>query len=204
MSKTSLDYTILDGSYFPQMADVLLNNCYLKIKGQKYRLIEIEFYLNSKHHPDLYAHTNPDQLIMNAFYFHRFGNGTYKGGNYCGLDMSYGSKSKKAFFGILIRAIEKVKSGQIIEGPCNVVRHILASYDYDSIIKFTKNQNLNIFDNRHDFVLVKKDNLEKRQLFCGPRIGLSAKYPSYQNCNYRFVADKNKIKKKKTTLIKLQ
>jgi hypothetical protein len=43
--ETILNYDNLDETYFPEMADILLNKCYLLVNNSKYRLVEIEFYL---------------------------------------------------------------------------------------------------------------------------------------------------------------
>lgn len=203
MPDTELDYDILDEGYFSSMANRLLNECYLLINKRKYRLVEIEFYLKSDHHPDPYAHCNEDQLIMHAFYFHRFKNGTYKAGNYKGLDLSFGDAETNSFFGILIRAIQDIKTSTITEGPCNCVNKILAAYDCASIMEFTGGENLNIFENKHNFKLVPTNSLKKEVIAAGPRIGLSDKYPDYQKRSYRFVIYKNRIKKQKTTLVEI-
>ena len=39
--------------------------------------------------------------------------------------------------------------------------------------------------------------LDEEQMYKGPRIGLSDKYPEWRGINYRYVVMKNKIKKKK-------
>jgi len=49
--------------------------------------------------------------------------------------------------------------------------------------------------------LILNDSLNKEQIFIGPRIGLSDKYPEYKNKLYRFLIYKNLIKKQKTKLI---
>jgi len=100
------------------------------------------------------------------------------------------------------RAIIDFETGEIIEGPCKVVNKILELYECDSIMNFTSGNNLNIFKNDKKFILQKTKLLEE-EMYHGPRIGLSAKYPDYQNCNYRFVIHKEKIKKKKTSLVKI-
>lgn len=203
MAVTKLNYDTLDDRYFYAMADRLLNECYLLVNGKKFRLAEIEFYLKTVHHPDDYAHCNPDQLVMHAFYFHRFKNGTYKNGNYRGLDLSFGDADANAFFGILIRAICDIKTGAITEGPCNVVNRILAEYGYDNIMDFTNGENLNIFENHHDFLLVPCETLIRHRIYHGPRIGLSDKYPEYQMRKYRFVIYRNRIKKQKSKLVEI-
>ena len=203
MLNTNLDYNCLDDSYFLSIANILLNESYLKVNEKIYRLVEIEFYLKCKSHIDPYTHGDPDQLLMHTFYFHKFKTSTYKSGTFKGMDLTYGNADEEAYFGILIRAIEDMDTKEIIEGPCNVVNRILLEYDVESIMDLTNGENLNIFENNKNFILCESNNLSKRKLFAGPRIGLSAKYPEFQNKLYRFVAGENKIKKKKTTLVEV-
>jgi len=201
--KLNLDYKKLDFKCFPMIADMLLNQCLLMVNGNKFRLVEIEFYLNCPTHVDPYVHCLEDQLLFRSFYFHRFKNGTYKGGTFKGLDITFGNKKTETYFGILIRSIESVADSNIIEGPCNVVNRILAEYNIESILEFTNGQNLNIDDNDNNFILISKKNLPRKELFIGQRIGLSAAHPDYQLYPYRFATNKDKLKKKKTTLFEL-
>ena len=203
MTETKFNYDTLNASYFPSIADMLINQFYLSINGEKFRLIEIEFYLNCQGHRDTYTHGDQDQLLMNTFYFHKFKTGTYKAGTFKGMDLTFGDADENAYFGILIRAVEDMATGNIIEGPCKCVDKILSLYNCDSIMTFTKGKSLNIFNNKHNFVLKKSDTLPKYEIFYGPRIGLSATYPNYHLRPYRFVGGKDKIKKKKTSLVKM-
>ena len=203
MAQTNFNYDTLDESYFPSIADNLLNKCYLLVNDKEFRLVEIEFYLNCQGHVDPYTHGDVDQLKMHTFYFHKFKSGTYKAGTFKGMDLTFGDQNENAYFGILIRAIEETATNIIIEGPCNVVNKILNAYGCESIMDFTGGESLDIFGNDHNFVLVKSEALPQKEIFWGPRIGLSDKFPPYQNRYYRYVTDKNKIKKKKTTLVKV-
>jgi hypothetical protein len=145
------------------------------------------------------THYNLDQQIMHGFYFNKFSNGTYKGGTFCGFDITFGGDN--AYFGILLRSIQNMTNHKITEGPCNVVRCILKEYNCDSIMNFTNGANLNITDNDQNFFLVYSPNILQKQIYAGPRIGLSNKYPEYVNRAYRFATDKDKLKKKKTLLV---
>ncbi len=205
MPKFSLDvnYEILDSDDFTREADILLNQTYLKINDHSYRLVEIEFYLKNIYHPDLYVHSNPEQLLKNKFYFHRFGNGTYKAGTFKGMDITFGDTDTDTYFGILIRAILDTETDKLIEGPCNVVNHILSKYDCDSIMALTKNSALSIQKNKLDFVLRRTAQFVPEPLYVGPRIGLSEKYEVFQTQPYRYVIFRNRIKKQKTKLLEL-
>ena len=201
---TKLNYNDLDDSYFPEFANVLLNECYLLVNKKSYRLVEIEFYLNCKAHKDVYTHGDPDQLLMHTFYFHKHKTGTYKSGTFKGLDLTFGSAHNKAYFGILIRSIQLISTGEIIEGPCNTVNRILQEYQMASIMDFTNGESLNILSNNRKFILKTSNKLAKKEIFAGPRIGLSNTYPTYQNKPYRFATDQDKLKKKKTSLISIK
>jgi len=200
MILSNFNYDTLSDANFPEISQTLLNKCLLVANKQKFRLVEIEFYLYSPNHSDPYVHQDPDQLLLHTFYFHKFKTGTYKSGTFKGMDFTFGNTDKKVYFGILIRAIQHIKTGQVIEGPCNVVNRILNSYQCDSIMDLTHGQNLGLFENDVGLTLVPSKSLEARTIYAGPRIGLSAKYPDYQNRSYRFVADKNLVKKQRSTL----
>ncbi len=202
---TKLDYDTLNEEYFYEMADRILNGVYLKVNKKKFRIIEIEFYLKCNGHSDPCTHGDPDQLLMNTFYFHKFKTGTYKAGTFKGMDLTFGSETDNAYFGILIRSIQDMKSGQITEGPCNTVDKILGEYKCASIMDFTKGNSLNIYNNDKDFVIVPTNKLNSLEIFAGPRIGLSKeKYPVHWNKPYRFVTNRDKIKKAKTSLILIE
>lgn len=198
-----LDYDVLCADDFDYVANILLNQTQIQIADVCYRFVEIEFYLNNILHPDSYVHSNPDQLMQNKFYFHKFKNGTYKSGTYKGMDLTFGNEEYCAYFGILIRAILNTESNDIIEGPCNVVNHILKCYGVDNVGDLTHGKVLSINRNSSNLILNRTDVFDQEQMFIGPRIGLSAKYPPYQNKLYRYVIFKDRIKKQKTKLIKL-
>ena len=66
---------------FSQVAQNLLNNVVLFVNQKPYRLVEIEIYYNDESsHPDLFTHNNALQQTWGHWYFHRSGNGCYKGG----------------------------------------------------------------------------------------------------------------------------
>ena len=201
MFETELDYDSLDEQYFFDIANVILNNCYLEVNKTNYRIIEIEFYLKCNGHPDTYTHCDPDQLLMHTFYFHKFKTGTYKAGTFKGMDLTFGDEGENAYFGILVRSIQNITTKQITEGPCNVVNKILSEYKCDSLMNFTAGNSLDLFENNHNFLLIPNANLEQLPIAVGPRIGLGPSYPEYRMRNYRFVTNKDKIKKQKSTLV---
>lgn len=200
MSIFNLDFSELDENCFFEIANKLLNECYLKVNKKIFRIIEIEFYLKCTNHDDLYTHCNPDQLLMETFYFHKYKN-TYKSGTYKGMDITLGDKKTNCYFGVLIRSIKRVKTGETIQGPCNVVNRILLEYGCSSIMEFTNGENFSITENPRNFIVVPTHKMEIKSIAIGPRIGLSEKYPELRKKNYRYVTHREIIIKEKTKLV---
>jgi hypothetical protein len=203
---------------FSYIANKILNNLIFIIMGIPHRICEIEFYLNSNRHQDLYIHGHTDQTIKGSWYFHRFNTGTYKNGTFKGMDIVLGSKvenktarssndgsqSMSTIYGaILVRSIININTNTnvLIEGPCKTVDYILQQYKVDNISALTNNASLNILDNNKGLVLIDVENLPSESILHGPRIGLSDKYPDYRDRKYRFVI--GSVKKEKKKLIPL-
>jgi len=188
---------------FSHIANKILNCTLLLINNRQHRICEIEFYLNSSFHPDLYVHGNDDQTKKDTWYFHRYKNGTYKNGTYKGLDIVIGNNDNTKEYGsILIRSIFDVDKNKIIEGPCLCVNHILYVCGFDNIISFTKNESLNIINNEHNFILVEENKIMPDKILYGSRIGLSEKYPEYRDKKYRYVV--GPVKKQCRSLVPLK
>src|SRR5579872_5909675 len=126
---------------FYDIANTLLNKRVLLIKDKEYNLCEIEIYLYSEDHPDVYTHCHPDQLSQGNFYFHKASTkkgAKYRSGTFKGVDLTYGcnhhedGKDSKVYCGILIRSILS-SDNELITGPCKVVNHILSQYNVESI-----------------------------------------------------------------------
>ena len=187
---------------FPYLADRILNYTLLMANGHPHRICEVEFYLNSAQHRDLYVHGHDDQTKKGTWYFHRHNNGTYKNANYKGVDIALGTGGQQpTYAAILIRSVIDINQLQFIEGPCNTVHHILALSGADSVMTFTENQCLDVLNNKHGFVLVEGNPTEIEPILYGPRIGLSDKYPEYRDKKYRFVIGPVKKERKKLMLI---
>ena len=100
-----------------------------------------------------------------------------------------------------------LESGEFIEGPCRCVNKILEQFGCDDVAELfgsRANPNEQISLDDPDLKLVKKNELEQKQIFVGTRIGLSDKYPDYQAKQYRFVIFENKIKKEKKNLVEMK
>lgn len=192
---------LIDQLNFDTIAEKILNSTELLINEKRFRICEIEIYFRSENHNDEYTHCNKDQSLFEKFYFHKYPNGTYKGGTYKGMDITFGktTEEKNRYFGILIRSIYNIRDNEFIEGPCRVVNKILELNGHDNIRDMIGNRTLSIY-NEKIVSIVHTDNLEFKNIYSGPRIGLSDKYPHYRNKNYRYVIYKNKIKKEKKKL----
>lgn len=195
---------------FPYLANRLLNYTLLMINSHPHRICEIEFYLNSSQHRDLYVHSHDDQTKKGTWYFHRFNNGTYKNGTFKGIDIALGSMGfqlchsvvvESVHAAILIRTVIDINNKKIIEGPCKTVDHILSLSGYDSIMSFTENSSLGVLNNDRGLTLVEGNPNVLEPISFGPRIGLSDKYPEYRDKKYRFVIGPVKKEKKKLTPI---
>ena len=179
---------------FDFLGNTILNESTLQINSIPYRVIEIEFYLHNDEHQDKYAHQNAEQLNYGCWYFHKHKNGTPKGGTRKGLDFTLGNE--KCYFGILIRGIKRIDTGEIIEGPCLTVNRILSEYKVENIVDLKYSE-----DNKLEF---KDAKLQKEDIYKGPRVGIDTKdkikYPDYATKDYRYLIYKNKIKKLKKNL----
>ena len=191
---------------FEDLANILLNRTLIQVTAQEnvfYRICEIEFYLKSETHNDEYTHCSTQQSTYGFWYLHRYKTGTCKEGTYKGLDITLGSPS--AFFGILIRSIQKFDIGTmsnidaLIEGPCLSVNELMKYFGVNTAKEF--NQIIGcgpILDNVLTFIDLELPQIKLKK---GPRIGLSDKYPDYKERNYRFVC--GNVKKQKKTLVEV-
>lgn len=160
---------------FAQRAASLINRTELIINSRPHRIVEVEFYLYSNDHSDPFCHQNAQQLSNDQWYFHRAGKNitsSYKGGTYKGLDITFGGKG--AYGGILIRSIQDLSQGAIVEGPCKVVDHILEVCSIATIDRLVDRISLDV--GVADLLyLVSSDRLPAIPLFSGPRVGLTLK-----------------------------
>jgi hypothetical protein len=195
------------------IANSLLNSTVLIINGTPYAICEVEMYLKSETHLDLYSHATPDQLTYGKWAFHRYNTGSFRSGTFKGVDVSLGDG--KNWYGILIRSMYHPSDGMIV-GPCRVVHFILEAYgltpDTAGLTWFVSgNSNVQskfpeplcVLNNRHNFVLANAIPANI-QVWKGPRIGLSDKYPEFRERKYRFLVHPHLIKKDVRSLCKVE
>lgn len=188
---------------FNEIADILLNKVNLNIKGEKYRICEIEFYYHGDGHKDEYTHKDKDQLTFKKFYFHKYKTGSYKSGTYKGMDITLGNNT--TYFGILIRSICNIQTNEFIEGPCRTVNKILELFGVSDVSQFMINKNniLSIDDASNELFIELNNTLQKEDIYQGPRIGLSDKYPAFRNLDYRYAVKIKNIKKERSKFKKI-
>lgn len=193
---------LFDYKNLNDLADVLLNKTLINVNNKKYRPCEIEFYYKGTGHEDLYTHCSNEQRMKCKFYFHKYKTGSYKSGTYKGMDITM-SPDDDAYFGILIRSLCDQENNEFIEGPCKSVNKILEQYGFTEVKEFVNGKQLplDIYDTSNKFYVINTNDLKQEKIYKGPRIGLSDKYPDYQNINYRYAIMINKIKKQRKTFI---
>lgn len=205
---------------FEKLATYLIKNVVLVINKKDYQICELEFYLKSNDHPDAFTHGDADQQVKGKFYFHRQNGGSYKGGTYKGLDITFKNKGndKKSYNGALVRSIYDLTNQKLIEGPCRVVDHILSKTKHESIsslveeqLKSTKQKDILQVQKTNGKSLLylqldTKNKLQNVTIYSGPRVGLTLKNYSeskvkYIMANYRYLIYPDQISKFKTGII---
>jgi hypothetical protein len=184
---------------FRMRAEKLLNETILEINiapniAKRYRISEIEFYYHEKEiHEDEYAHRDELQLEYGYFYPHRINGKGFKGGTFKCMDITYGSRERNVHFGILIRSVRNIETGEFFTGPCICVNEFLKNFGAtewkelgDDVIKFVNTQ-----------FSLKEVSIQPLTIFTGPRVGLSDKYPDFKDKEYRYAIDVRDIKKQK-------
>jgi hypothetical protein len=191
--------------WFTDIAQYLLNNFHLSINNEPHRIIEIECYYYSPTHQDVFAHRDAIQLNCARWYFHKIG-GTYKGGTFKGLDLTFGDSN--SYGGILIRTVE-TPGGSIICGPSLCVDYLLSKCDSKNITMLDdKIAQRTAFDNSNILRLSTSPICGQNKIFTTARVGLSLKKATSTNNMqsfllrpYRYLTEPRKITKGKVHLI---
>ena len=183
-------------------AHQILRSKALQIGGVSHPLVEIELYLWTLGHTDPFSHRNPLQKEPGRWHFHMQG-GTYRGGTYKGLDVTFSLlQSMECYGGLLIRSIQ-LPGGSVLEGPCRVVDYILEKTGSASILDLVKKMNSpSATDDKNPFFL--HDQPRYVPIYASPRVGLTLKRftddkPEYLMRPYRYVTHL-KLKKNKNLI----
>lgn len=202
-NKEPINLKTINQDDIKKIAESLLMTYVLVVNDKEYRLAEIEFYINSKNHNDKYTHGDKNQKTSGKWYFHRYKNGSYKSGTYKGMDITLGDEN--TYFGILVRSIYDLNEKKMIEGPCRTVNKILELNDCKDVEEYMKDRKDPISARCTKNIYLKRSfSLAEEQIYVGPRIGLSDKYPEWRDVHYRFIIMKNLIKKNKKSLVEIE
>lgn len=206
-----IDYDSIDCDAFTRIAESLLNKHQIIVDDKTYRICEIEFYVKNDAHNDEYTHCDDHQATYGKWYFHRTKTGNYKGGTYKGMDLTLGREADEeqnidpVYFGVLIRSIYSEEDDEFIEGPCKVVNTFLNLSNCKDIKEYMEGRaDPPSVRSTRNFHIKRCRGLKKHDLYSGPRIGLSAKFPKYQKLSYRYIIMKDKIAKQKRSLNKVE
>ena len=184
---------------FRRLAALLLGGATWHIAGQEHRFVEIELYWNGPGHHDTFTHGDIMQKEFGRWYFHRSGT-TYRGGSYKGLDIAVGGAHTWA--GILVRGLERLADGALIDGPSMCVDHILALTGQSSIVAL-----VNAFGREVDpspgssLYVTLAEPARAVEVVESPRIGLTLKRgalperAAFLARPYRFLSEPARIKK---------
>lgn len=152
-----------------------------------YRFTEIELYLFSPTHPDIYTHRHIEQRSnQTRWYFHRLGkSNSFKGGTYKGLDLVV--SDGEVYAGVLIRGIVEVDLAgdpiaSNIAGPCLVVNHLL---------EMTGTNEVPVLHERKDELLCPiKFHSAITPIYKGIRFGLKPETaPHFHEKHYRYLSE---------------
>ncbi|VBB18680.1 hypothetical protein YASMINEVIRUS_1211 [Yasminevirus sp. GU-2018] len=195
-----IEYDTIDADAIQKIAETLLMKYVLVVGDKEFRICEVEFYVKNDNHDDTYTHGDAHQKTYGKWYFHRYPNGAYKSGTYKGLDLCLGRDD--TCIGVLIRSIYDTETDEMIDGPCKTVNKILELNNATDVKEYMQNRKSPLSArSTKNFHLKRKTNLPEEQIYKGPRIGLSDKYPEWKDVNYRFLIKKNYIKKGKSSLV---
>ena len=104
-------------------------------------------------------------------------------------------------FGILVRSLYDKDQDLMTEGPCRVVNLILDANGKHDVKEYMEDKKDPLSVRSTGNIHLKRVNgLSNEQIYAGPRIGLSDKYPEWKDVPYRFVIKKDYIKKGKKDL----
>ena len=190
--------------WFRDIAMRLLGSCRLRAAGSVNRLVEIEFYFDSKEHPDPFAHRHPEQATLDRWYFHRTGV-SYRGGSFKGFDLTFGNGV--AHGGILIRSLE-TPDGRLVVGPSLCVDYLLVTTGSASVAALAGAiGDRRATDPESPLQLIDGDGSVDVTLFSSARVGLTLKRHNDAiaadrlSRRYRFLTEPRRVTKGRSELI---
>jgi hypothetical protein len=137
--------------FFDALSEFVFQKVRLVINQENFRFSEIEFYVKSHSHKDMFTHDDPLQSELGRWYVHE-----------SGIDMTFGNSNMAA--SILIRGLKNEGSrnlrGMFISGPLQVLKKICSGMK-------------TIDSTNHDFYIEYVNGLEETVWIRHSRIGLS-------------------------------
>ncbi|CAM0135854.1 hypothetical protein VKS41_001708 [Umbelopsis sp. WA50703] len=119
-------------SYYQRQFEIICSKLLLEFvlcigESDQYRLLEVEAYLyEDEFHNDPFTHNHPKQRVPGRWFFHHVGmSAGFRGGTRKGMDITMGDGRNECKGGFLIRAVQHIASGTVIDGPCLLVDNIL-------------------------------------------------------------------------------
>ena len=191
--------------WFAAIAERLLARSTLVVAGKPYRFHELEFYYHGPAHADSFTHRDPWQQTCARWYFHRDG-GTYRGGTYKGLDITFGPEGE--YGGILIRSLGS-DDGELINGCSLCVDRLLAAAGCKDVASLARAVEEHPVDTGGSMLeIVEGSSLPPAEIWRTARVGLTlkraARYPElvdYIARPYRFLDVPRKIQKGRLQLV---
>lgn len=173
---------------FLHAAKLLMNESFLKIDQNEYRVIECEFYYWSKNHQDCYIHDytnggNAEQKKFGTWYPHP-----------SGIDLTFGNIDDATAGGILLRGSRRLDNNEILSGPINLRKPMLRDGDKNVMGSFGHLSEIeDAFDNSICCVVENNDHVVDKRILTSTRVGLPERKEDRNNemkdREYRFIAD---------------
>lgn len=165
--------------YLDKLAEFIFKKLILKNGNETFRFCEIEFYICSADHLDLFSHQKPQQIEFGLWYFHE-----------SGLDITFGDQVSFASF--LIRGIRREDSGRrerFISGPLNVLKTLCNSTQ--TIDQGKINILVEYSDNLPKTSWIKHERIGlniQKELDCKKDVGDFTDENLFYNSHYRFIS----------------
>lgn len=158
-------------TWFEEIANMLMNNFFLKAGENLYRVVECEFYYFSEAHKDINTHKQDEQLKFCTWYYNDFG-----------LDLTFGSIPQNTHAGILIRGIRNIDKkisldNSYYSGPMKVLRELIDNSG-------------SVFNNTGINLIPYDDKFEDNRIYKSTRVNLSK--DDNKDKKYRFLVEFNK------------
>jgi len=190
--------------WFAAIAERLLSRTTLMVGTKPHRLHEIEFYYHGREHADSFTHCDPWQQTCARWYFHRDG-GTYRGGTYKGLDITFGPEGE--YGGILIRSLGSEDG--FVNGSSLCVDRLLACTGHADVASLARTVEEHPIDSTSSTLMLGDDDtIPAADIWRTARVGLTlkrvARHPEmvgYIARPYRFLDAPRQIQKGRLQLV---